>query len=94
MKSILERFPAVKMQVRTNKEVTTAYENDFFTNGYVYGKREGAKTLINMLQSAINDNGGFTADAEGIKMLIYNTWKEICLDGTNFSVAMPIKLGE
>ena len=87
MKSLLEKFPAVEMNVRMNKEVETQEENDLFMTGYVYGKQEGAKTLIRMLQSAINDDGKGLNDINEIKMLIYTTWKEVCIDNTNFSIA-------
>lgn len=66
--------------------IKTEREDRIFMNGYVYGKREGAKSLIEMLQSDINDNGKME-DAHEIKMLIFNAWKAICCDGTNFTVS-------
>ena|GEM_PF-3930984 len=66
--------------------VRTDHEDRIFMNGYVYGKREGAKALIEMLQSDINDCGQMT-DAHKIKMHIFNAWKTIYCEGTNFTVS-------
>lgn len=78
------------MNIHTNiaapkiAEITTEEHNDIFMNGYAYGKNEGAEMLIKHLQATINE--GNMSDAHEIKMLIYNTWKSICIARTSFNV--------
>lgn len=79
MKTITLNLRSAGTQCKTTRD------NDIFMNGFAYGKREGATALIQMLQADINDNGGMT-DIDEIKMYIFNAWKAICIDQTNFAI--------
>lgn len=72
----------------TTVEVTTDRENEIWHNGYSFGMKTGAQELIEHLQYTVNDGGSMT-DAYDIKMLIYDLWKQIKLDGALYATRLP-----
>jgi len=68
-------------------EIKDGRENFIFSNGFSFGMRAGAQSLIKMLQNDINEKQ--LRDVDAIKMLIFDTWKSICIDNTNFIVEAP-----
>lgn len=66
-------------------EAANDRDNSFFLNGYAYGQRAGAEHIIRKLQTTINDENKMN-DPHEIKMLIYNLFKDICIESNYYDI--------